>query len=45
MSASGVSPLPTLIVGGGMITHDQILPSIYHLAAARRRRADQDSAR
>ncbi len=24
-------PLDVLIVGGGMITHDQILPSIYHL--------------
>ncbi len=23
--------LPVLIVGGGMITHDQILPSLYHL--------------
>jgi predicted dehydrogenase len=31
MNASGGSPLRTLIVGGGMITHDQILPSIYHL--------------
>ena len=25
------SPLDVLIVGGGMITHDQILPSLYHL--------------
>ena len=24
-------PLDTLIVGGGMITNDQLLPSIYHL--------------
>ena len=24
-------PMPVLIVGGGMITHDQILPSLYHL--------------
>ena len=24
-------PLAVLIVGGGMITHDQILPSLYHL--------------
>jgi predicted dehydrogenase len=31
MSASNGSALHTLIVGGGMITHDQILPSIYHL--------------
>ena len=23
--------LETVIVGGGMITHDQILPSLYHL--------------
>jgi predicted dehydrogenase len=30
MSASQ-SPLEVLIVGGGMITHDQILPSLYHL--------------
>ncbi len=31
MNAKSNSPLQTLIVGGGMITHDQILPSIYHL--------------
>ncbi len=24
-------PMPVLIVGGGMITHDQLLPSLYHL--------------
>ena len=24
-------PLKTVIVGGGMITHDQLLPSLYHL--------------
>jgi predicted dehydrogenase len=26
-----MKPLETTIVGGGMITHDQILPSLYHL--------------
>ncbi|MCC6127197.1 MAG: Gfo/Idh/MocA family oxidoreductase [Pirellulales bacterium] len=25
------NPLPVAIVGGGMITHDQLLPSLYHL--------------
>lgn len=25
------APLEVLIIGGGMITHDQILPSLYHL--------------
>ncbi len=25
------APLEVLVVGGGMITHDQILPSLYHL--------------
>lgn len=27
-------PLEVLIIGGGMITHDQILPSLYHLRRA-----------
>ena len=27
-------PIDVLIVGGGMITHDQILPSIYHMQRA-----------
>lgn len=31
MAASTRFKLDVLIVGGGMITHDQILPSIYHL--------------
>ena len=31
MNATTDKPLQTLIVGGGMITHDQILPSVYHL--------------
>lgn len=31
MSAENNHPLPVLIVGGGMITHDQLLPSFYHL--------------
>ncbi len=31
MNPKAVKPLEVLIVGGGMITHDQILPSIYHL--------------
>ena len=31
MNAKTNNPLQVLIVGGGMITHDQILPSIYHL--------------
>ncbi len=31
MAASVQSHMDVLIVGGGMITHDQILPSIYHL--------------
>jgi D-galacturonate reductase len=31
MIAKTDNPLPVLIVGGGMITHDQILPSLYHL--------------
>ena len=26
-----MNPLKTVVVGGGMITHDQILPSLYHL--------------
>jgi D-galacturonate reductase len=26
-----MKPLQTTIIGGGMITHDQILPSLYHL--------------
>ena len=28
---AAITHCPRLIVGGGMITHDQILPSIYHL--------------
>ena len=31
MNVKTNNPMPVLIVGGGMITHDQILPSIYHL--------------
>lgn len=31
MSLKTSEPLPVLIVGGGMITHDQLLPSLYHL--------------
>ena len=31
MNAQAAGPLDVVIVGGGMITHDQILPSIYHL--------------
>ena len=31
MSGLSHEKLPVLIVGGGMITHDQILPSLYHL--------------
>jgi predicted dehydrogenase len=31
MSASTRTKLDVLIIGGGMITHDQILPSVYHL--------------
>jgi predicted dehydrogenase len=31
MHANKSNPIEVLIVGGGMITHDQILPSIYHL--------------
>ncbi len=31
MSDPGVYKLDVVIVGGGMITHDQILPSVYHL--------------
>lgn len=31
MATSTRSPIDVVIVGGGMITHDQILPSIYHL--------------
>ncbi len=31
MNANATTPLQTLIVGGGMITHDQLLPSLYHL--------------
>ena len=31
MSPQAGEKLDVLIVGGGMITHDQILPSIYHL--------------
>lgn len=31
MNAFPIDKLDVVIVGGGMITHDQILPSIYHL--------------
>ena len=31
MHAPASSKLGVVIVGGGMITHDQILPSLYHL--------------
>jgi len=31
MSSQATAKLDVVIVGGGMITHDQILPSIYHL--------------
>ncbi len=31
MNQANRNPLDVVIVGGGMITHDQILPSIYHL--------------
>ncbi len=31
MNRQATDPLEVVIVGGGMITHDQILPSIYHL--------------
>ncbi len=31
MSCQTPGSLETIIVGGGMITHDQILPSLYHL--------------
>jgi predicted dehydrogenase len=31
MTGANSGLLPVLIVGGGMITHDQILPSLYHL--------------
>jgi D-galacturonate reductase len=31
MSAEAARKVEVVIVGGGMITHDQILPSIYHL--------------
>lgn len=31
MSVKNSVGIPVLIVGGGMITHDQILPSLYHL--------------
>jgi len=31
MSTKTTTRLPTLVVGGGMITHDQLLPSLYHL--------------
>ena len=33
-SANSVKPLDVVIVGGGMITHDQLLPSIYHMQRA-----------
>ena len=38
-------PVDVTIVGGGMITHDQILPSIYHLQRTGRGRRDRASAR
>ena len=31
MNIQSQGKLEVAIVGGGMITHDQILPSIYHL--------------
>jgi predicted dehydrogenase len=31
MNCRTQNPLQTVIVGGGMITHDQLLPSLYHL--------------
>src|SRR3990170_2056602 len=31
MNVKTGNPMPVLIVGGGMITRDQLLPSIYHL--------------
>ena len=31
MSASAGTRMKVMIVGGGMITHDQLLPSLYHL--------------
>ena len=31
MNTPNTLPLEVLVVGGGMITHDQILPSLYHL--------------
>ena len=31
MNADSAEPMDVLIVGGGMITQDQILPSLYHL--------------
>lgn len=31
MTARDAQPIDVVIVGGGMITHDQLLPSIYHL--------------
>ena len=31
MNAQATDKLEVVVVGGGMITHDQILPSIYHL--------------
>jgi predicted dehydrogenase len=36
MSNKTTDRLDVVIVGGGMITHDQILPSIYHLQRLRR---------
>ncbi|MHC4402801.1 MAG: Gfo/Idh/MocA family protein [Planctomycetota bacterium] len=32
MNTETPRPIDVVIIGGGMITHDQILPSIYHLA-------------
>ncbi|MEN6558739.1 MAG: Gfo/Idh/MocA family oxidoreductase, partial [Thermoguttaceae bacterium] len=31
MSKTHDAPMRVLVVGGGMITHDQLLPSLYHL--------------
>ncbi len=31
MTSQDAQPIDVVIVGGGMITHDQLLPSIYHL--------------
>ena len=35
--------LEVVVVGGGMITHDQILPSLYQLRCSQLRRDGRDS--